>query len=158
MGRISGRSEWAGYQVGPSWPDRPFVNIFGLLKIIPFLSFFFSGSPLMCLSASLSIFSAVLWTVCPCFHVCYDNNKGPTTKVMIRALNLSALRPSSINSLHHVTTVSWSLRISCAQFFFKEKDNFVTAVDRNICLKQIKLPISLHIVYSCAPLSKLPSD
>ena len=37
--------------------------------------------------------------------------------------------------------------------FFDVK--FVTAVDLNKCLKQIKLPISIH---TCANISKLPSD
>ena len=40
-------------------------------------------------------------------------------------------------------------------YISEEKCQIVTVPDLNKCLKQIKLPISL---YTCAPISVLPSD
>ena len=40
--------------------------------------------------------------------------------------------------------------VLCSQISIR----FATALDPNKCLKQIKLPISLH---TCVPISKLPS-
>ena len=39
--------------------------------------------------------------------------------------------------------------------FFAEKNRFVTALEINKCLKQIKYQRSLH---TCTPLSELPSN
>ena len=55
----------------------------------------------------------------------------------------------------HGTYIRRQQRTCRARFKENRKIRFVTVLDLNIYLNQIKLPISLH---TCAPISELPSN